>query len=359
MKAVSDDSGMLSVDFLAGFTIFLVALIFVISMIPGLLLNVKSSTVDYDAVSYRTSVILAEDPGWPTGTPWELKDSKHKDEIERLGLSVSSQTPNILSTYKINKFFSSTTEFNFTEDEYRSKAIFGDFGYQFNISLRDGSSSTLCAGEPVPKGGYGYMKRLVKIKHYSSADIQADLLNTTKNIKSSSFPKQIEQKIECRFNYSLLYDKTISAEYRIDPKTEPVTFRIYNLSKSLESESDNYTVNLVNARFLKDGTKISMAYDSFDNSSYIYKINGVPRTMNYNETAIEDKNISDIGFTILPSLMFSSEITSTVSVELNLEYEIKKNSTVKMIGGNFSYDYDSPYMTKPYLTDGVMEVCIW
>ncbi|NLZ31190.1 MAG: hypothetical protein GX885_10720, partial [Methanomicrobiales archaeon] len=55
---------MLSLDFLAGFTIFLLALIMVVNMVPGLLAGLESSGIDYDAVAYRTGVILAEDPGW-------------------------------------------------------------------------------------------------------------------------------------------------------------------------------------------------------------------------------------------------------------------------------------------------------
>jgi len=61
----SDDSGNLSIDFLVGFTIFLIAFIWVVSMIPGLLINLQGYTIDYDAVAYRTGVILTEDPGVP------------------------------------------------------------------------------------------------------------------------------------------------------------------------------------------------------------------------------------------------------------------------------------------------------
>ena len=61
---------MLSLDFLAGFTIFLLALIMVVSMVPGLLAGLESSGIDYDAVAYRTGVILVEDPV-AGQSPWE------------------------------------------------------------------------------------------------------------------------------------------------------------------------------------------------------------------------------------------------------------------------------------------------
>jgi len=60
---MTDDSGTLSIDFIAGFTIFLLAFIWVLSMVPGLLVNLQGYTIDYDAVAYRTGVILVEDPG--------------------------------------------------------------------------------------------------------------------------------------------------------------------------------------------------------------------------------------------------------------------------------------------------------
>ena len=62
---MTEDSGNLSIDFLVGFTIFLIAFIWVVSMIPGLLIGLQAYTIDYDAVAYRTGVILVEDPGEP------------------------------------------------------------------------------------------------------------------------------------------------------------------------------------------------------------------------------------------------------------------------------------------------------
>ena len=62
---MTDDSGIQSIDFLAGFTIFMVAFIWVATMVPGLFIGIQSYTIDYDAVAYRTGVILAEDPGQP------------------------------------------------------------------------------------------------------------------------------------------------------------------------------------------------------------------------------------------------------------------------------------------------------
>ena len=64
---MKDDSGILSIDFIAGFTIFMIAFIIVVTMVSGLLVSLQSRTIDYDALAYRTGVILTEDAGDPAG----------------------------------------------------------------------------------------------------------------------------------------------------------------------------------------------------------------------------------------------------------------------------------------------------
>ena len=97
---MNKDSGALSIDFIVGFTIFLIAFIWVVSMIPGLLIGLQSYTIDYDAVAYRTGVILVEDPGWPASPPWESYNDFQKFNVTRFGLAISRDTPNILSEDK-------------------------------------------------------------------------------------------------------------------------------------------------------------------------------------------------------------------------------------------------------------------
>ncbi len=87
----------------------------------------------------------------------------------RFGLALSKDTPNILSTPKINRFFCSTS-FVYPED-YQSRAVFGDYPYQFNISLQmAGDNYTRSIGDILPEG-YGYSRRVVKIKETSNATI--------------------------------------------------------------------------------------------------------------------------------------------------------------------------------------------
>src|SRR5665647_201151 len=164
---MTDDNGNLSIDFLVGFTIFILAFIWVVSMIPGLLIGLQSYTIDYDAVAYRTGVILVEDPGWPASPPWESYGNLQKYNVTRFGLALSKDTPNILSEDKVNRFFC-TTAFNYPDD-YHQKAIFGDFPYRFRISLFDlDTFKKQTVGEILPEG-YGTIRRVVQIKGGSNA----------------------------------------------------------------------------------------------------------------------------------------------------------------------------------------------
>ena len=168
---MTKDSGALSIDFIAGFTIFLIAFIWVVSLVPGLLINLQGFTIDYDAVAYRTGVILVEDPGDVTSpnftSPWESQSDK--DFIARFGLAISRDTPNILSQEKVDRFFC-TTDFVYPQD-YQEKVIFGEYPYRFNISLHDEERNlNRSVGDVLPEG-YGYIRRLVKIKGVSNATI--------------------------------------------------------------------------------------------------------------------------------------------------------------------------------------------
>ena len=152
IQIMTEDSGTLSIDFLVGFTIFLIAFIWVVSIIPGLLIGLQGYTIDYDAVAYRTGVILVEDPGEPA-LPLFSWESQTKNDVIRFGLTISKDTPNILSQNKVDKFFCSTV-FSYPDD-YQQRVIFGDYPYQFNISLTEfGRNRTWSVGDAM-SGNYG------------------------------------------------------------------------------------------------------------------------------------------------------------------------------------------------------------
>lgn len=104
-RGFSSEEAQLSIDFIIGFTIFMVAFIFVATMMSSLLINLQSKTIDYDAVAYRTGVVLVEDPGEPDN--WQgldLQFQSERDLLKRLGLSIARNSPEIIRESKIEKF---------------------------------------------------------------------------------------------------------------------------------------------------------------------------------------------------------------------------------------------------------------
>jgi hypothetical protein len=351
-----NDRGMLSVDFLAGFTIFILALIMVINMVPGIMIGLESQNIDYDAVAYRTAVILVEDPGWPANPPWELKDEYHKDDIDRMGLAVSDNTPNVLSRLKINRFFDDSF---FTEEEYGQKVIFADLPYApyaYNIALRVDGESPVQIGSDVPETSYGYIRRLVKVKEPHSAYIDCQNYNT-----STTTANFTDTSISLVLNYTELYDKSISEAYRIDPRYEPVQFSIHNVSQSLFNKTDMLNARLLNVRFYKEGVlgEIPFGYDTFDNETYRFTIDGNATTLNHNESL---KTITDIDMILEPPLPFAYETDTVLWVNFTLRYDFEHPPPPgdhQFIEGTVKYDYASSQVTKPVLTDGVLEVAVW
>ncbi len=358
-----NDRGMLSVDFLAGFTIFILALIMVINMVPGIMIGLESQNIDYDAVAYRTAVILVEDPGWPANPPWELEDEYHKDDIARLGLAVSDNTPNVLSRSKIERFFN--TSF-FTEEEYGQKVIFADMPYApyaYNIALRiegDPVDHTPL-GDPVPERSYGYIRRLVKVKGLHSADV--DCNNSIYHKTVSENTSVTNTYFTILLNYTELYDKSIGDEYRMDMRTEPMEVTIHNFKSNLNT-TDVLDVFINNIRFYKEGVlgEIPFAYDDFDNESYIYKVNGTAKPLDYNFSI---KNVDDIYLKLNPPLPFAYETDTVLMVNMSLRYYYEEgqwNTSKDYMDGTIYYTYDtsanSP-MNLPTLTPGVLEVSVW
>lgn len=206
------DSAQLPVDFLVGFTIFILSLIMVANYVPSLLVGLQRTTgIDYDAVAYRTGVVLVEDPGEPPGIPigndptsfpgtdwrpWEFRDSK--DQISRFGLALERNTPNILSINKINRFFCTTF---FNDDNYRSKLLFSSYQYGYNITLKNISPMkpgepllNLSIGQPYP-AGYGYIRRYVVIKQNPNATIDMANPATNPDFNVSMFNAEYEGQI--------------------------------------------------------------------------------------------------------------------------------------------------------------------
>ncbi|MGB9175153.1 MAG: hypothetical protein WCB46_00260, partial [Methanoregula sp.] len=273
------DDGAISIDFLVGFTIFIIAFVWVATMIPVMLIGLKATTIDYDAVAYRTGVILAEDPGQPD--TWET--ALDKTDITRFGLALRKDSPNILSQKKIDQFFHQSPNGDPTlgfiyPDDYRPRTIFGDIPYPFNIRLRDVQNETVYSvGDVLPEDfgtsnsrltEYGYIRRLVKIQSTSNATIDMiddknknyktiwnksdpDALNSSENVLVHDFAVQLNVKNlkEGVRDAPFAVDAARAHDpaYLIDPTKDPTIINVTHINSTLNTDQQGITtIRLMN-----------------------------------------------------------------------------------------------------------------
>ena len=368
---MTDENGNLSIDFLAGFTIFMLAFIWVVSMIPGLMIGLQSYTIDYDAVAYRTGVILVEDPGWPVSPPWESFIDQQKSNVTRFGLAISKDTPNILSEDKVNRFFCATAFIY--PDDYRTRVIFGDYPYGFNISLIDDGGKIKSVGDVLPNG-YGYIRRPVKIKGASNATINQSYIQnngftSTDNATTHIFSILID-------NPKLLGEVTDPA-YQIDPAREQITINITDLRSTITNyppviNNTTSTVILSNIRvFKQDGGVYSSVplpatdYPYIDGSSSRVTVMPAPVTDNitlrfspqfFDRLKAQSSRIYiALGFTVSPESTFLNN-TQALPDFNTLDGQLTFNNPNTT---PFYYDYNTTNVTQPHLRDAVVEVAVW
>jgi len=330
-----NDSGLLSIDFLAGFTIFMIAFIISVTMVSGYFVGLESYKIDYNGVAYRTGVILVEDPGYTTAgqTAWETNDKDHTGNILRLGLAYSDDplgfsrnNPNILSSIKVNKFFDKT--YFPTPADYQNRLIFGDRPYNFNISLRslDGPpySYNNYTTDSTPQD-YGYIRRVVKIREPGITQVDAYTFNTS----TADGPSTLSIPL----NFSALYSK--NAPYMIDPLQEPVVINITNFSGIGPS-------NLRSVELFQNGiTSPKQLLVSIDSSNNL----------------MANGSVTDSILLILkpdPDFRTASESSSFI---INYTFDSPQNGLSGTVY-NFSSGYESQWPW-PQFIPAVLEVKIW
>lgn len=351
-----DERGNLSIDFLVGFTVFLIAFIWVASMISGIMVGLQSSHIDYDAVAYRTGVILAEDAGWPASPPWEFYGDGQKFEISRFGLALSKDTPGVLSQDKINRFFCSSFIY---PDDYHSRAIFGDYPYRFNISVAGGEGiKNQSVGDVLPDV-YGYIRRLVKIKGTSNATINSTqkyiehiYYNNTKNVTQHEFSILID-------NLRLQEDMRNPA-YRIDPMREQIMINITDLNATARDEltgipTGKIGINLTSIKVYKlEGGVLSMVR-TFD-TPYL---DGSSTPATPGAWCPVKDNVS----LIINPRIFDIMQAGYSKVYFNLTFTVDPASTflnnTNARAPPFDYYYYPKNVTQPQLRDAVLEVAVW
>ena len=354
------DAGNMSVDFLVGFTIFLLAFIWVAMLIPGILIGLQSNTIDFDAVAYRTGVILVEDPGWPASPGWESYDDLQKANITRFGLAISKDTPNILSQDKINRFF--CTSFIYP-DEYQQRAIFGDRPYHFNISLIDIERNEIKSVGEVRPDDYGYIRRLVKIKGTSNASIGSSYI-LTHNYNNTAQPSDFNvttHEFSILFNNTKLLGDVKNPTYQINPSREQTMINITDLRSTIfpapPTAASSVNINLTSIK--------------------VYKLDaGTFALVRYYEKPYIDGNSS---FSVPPvrvldnvTLKFDPQFFDIMRADfskiyINLTFDMVDNSgsPVKSsflnntLSTPFDYNYNPANVTQPHLRDAVVEVAVW
>ncbi|MDP2796210.1 MAG: hypothetical protein Q8N94_01700 [Methanoregula sp.] len=358
----------MSIDFLVGFTIFMITFIWVATLIPGLFIGLQSHTIDYDAVAYRAGVILVEDPGavgpLVTGNqPWEIQNDKR--DVARFGLAVSKETPRILDENKVNRFFC-LTAFSYPED-YQKRVIFGNYPYRFNISLRAvGEDTPRSVGDVVPDNyPYGYIRRDVKIKGSSNTTIGETMINahgykSTENVTLNEFRIVINSSYLLTGKVGEIVNPNRDAAYRINPNWDRIIINITDLDKTRNTDAhpEPYSVNLSKVKFYQTYTGDSNLYAfspvaAFENYTYV----------NWSATAVKppvdlgtDSNLSMI---FEPGFFSSTDKYGAIYINLTFELDPKQQFLNNTHTRPFDYNYNPVNVTQPALKDAVMEVAVW
>ena len=133
------DEGQISLDFVFGLGIFMIALVYLVTAIPGIFLPYQSNAVDLNSVAYRTSALLVEDPGWYiqpgflNGTKWE--DPDNIAYVSRIGLASSRSTPDVISLDKIKALNESLSNFVPYDISLNKLGLNNTVKYDYNLTI--------------------------------------------------------------------------------------------------------------------------------------------------------------------------------------------------------------------------------
>ncbi|HUU75789.1 MAG TPA: hypothetical protein VMW63_06820 [Methanoregulaceae archaeon] len=356
-----DDSGQLSLDFLVGFSIFMLTLIVASTMLSGVLVGLQSKKIDYDAVAYRTGVILVEDPGEPNAFPnvvtidetdqWEFIQFVQKDQVLRFGMSQYKSSPKILAPQKIDSFFNRTIYPDLSD--YRERIIFGDYPYNFNVTLQTIPGGTVRhVGDPYPANSpYGYIRRVVQVKEPSHS-----IINMTNYYEPLGGSGQFDVNI----NFSELLDyETRGPKYWVDPLKERVSFNLTNVSgmRNLATGAPKVILNSVRLYFLSVDLAGVESYTPLPGTLYL-TIDGVPRTSSTLPPAINNSISMEFppSYFIQPS-KFTSGDTSAMKIRFQFDPSTANVSDIARY--QVEWPPSAVNYTPPTLEPAVLEVRIW
>jgi hypothetical protein len=373
---VLDESGQLSIDFFIGLSIFLITLTIAATMISGLLVGLQSKTIDYDAVAYRTGVILVEDPGEPNTVfnydtiteenQWEFIGADQKDLIDRFGLTLYKSTPRVLSEKKIHSFFFDTS--GFSPSEYRERIIFGSYPYRFNVSLSDIETKKLIGhvGEPYDAdSSYGYIRRVVLVKKPSSAIVDMN----TPGYYSATGQGDGKFKVELDYQEVMNLDREpeyIAPQYWIEPPKEDITIHLTHVA-GIGNRSQGNQIRLNTIRIEYRGRSLAGTEVTGELPVAVENVTideTTPVTFAWPGDAIDDRNVTSSVNVTLPAGFFipASAYTNVTLTKMNISYEFDP-ATVNLSEGNNIYYYDERSLNQGFsptsLQPAVLEVRVW
>jgi hypothetical protein len=259
----------------------------------------------------------------------------------------------------VNRFFCSTS-FSYPDD-YQQRVIFGDRPYRFNISLTTFDGMVNNSVGDIKPDGYGYIRRVVKIKYPSNATINAP------NFRNSGPSANATTHI---FSLNLNCTNLIGGErnpaYQIDPLRDQIMVNITNLRGAMVSYYPGPTIG---------DPSIGINLSALE----IYRQNPAQTFGKIRDYSGPDPMVGvyiDESSTTSPTLPAS--VNDNVSVIFspgffygmaNDQTQLYINYTFKLTAGAiffnnsfkspYSYDYFPENVTQPKLKEGVLEVAIW
>jgi hypothetical protein len=322
------DDAVVTFDFLVGFTIFIISFIFVAAMIPHTLFAVQSSRIDYDAVAYRTGVILTEDPGMPSYPDfpvWEYQT--FSEDVVRMGLAVEKGSPHLLSEAKVARFFD--TGFFTYPDDYRRSLIFGDYPYSFNVTFT--TPRIIRSIGPAPPAAYGTVRRVVAVKKPSVliVDGDDDQVREVFHVSGNTTP---DQRFRIEIPRTVLLDRSIDPAFRIDPGIDPLQVEIRNFSQFRNTTDPAYleTITLQNI--------------PLPHSGYTLVVDGTPGSYGV--------FVGDSLFFSLHPIRFDKQPDT-----ITITFVFNDDPPEALITGTHIYDYLNATLPDP--ERGFLEVAVW
>lgn len=343
-----------------GFTIFIIIFIWVATMVPSLFIGLNAHAVDYDAVAYRTAVILVEDPGaagsLATG-PWEIQPDPR--DVVRFGLARSKETPLILDENKVNRLFCSTV-FVYPQD-YQKRVIFGDYPYQFNISMKvTGEDQPRYVGDILPDE-YGYIRRDVKIRSSSNASINKAMImargyNNSEDAAWNQFSILFDNKL-------LLEGDIKSPAYQINFHNERIIINITDIESTR-----NLTQNPLPPVGTPSGSNLT-AINFYQRPFGSTSLSSWPPMKKYQNFTFIDGNSSadpppfdvrnNVSLIFEPGFFGTMDPTATMFINLTFGMNPPQQYLNNTMTRPFDYDYNPVNVTQPALRDAVVEVAVW